>query len=279
MKYIEIKAPAKINFGLNIIEKRDDGFHNLETIFYPLNDLFDQLTFELSDNFEFECNNEQLINEQDNLAFKAVKLIENKYQKKFDVKITLEKRIPIGAGLGGGSSDAATVLVCLNEMFNLKLQYQELLELALELGSDVPFFIKPLPSIGKSRGEILNRIDFDINLPILIVNPNINISTKEAFENITPRKSSFNYTFLDKAKRLNWKELRKAITNDFEEYIFSTYPEIGKIKEDLYNLGAEFALMSGTGSTLFGIFKKMELAKKVMRELPAHYFKFISHSI
>jgi len=279
MKYIEIKAPAKINFGLNIVCKRDDGFHNLETLFYPINDLFDILTFTLSDNFEFECNHGLLQIETDNLVVKAVKLLEDKFKRKLNVKITLDKRIPVGAGLGGGSSDAATVLVCLNEMFKLKLKYDELLKLALGLGSDVPFFIKPFPSVGKSRGEILKPIEFDIPLPILIVNPGIHISTKEAFQNIKPKDSVFDYTFLNSRKEFNWSNLTQVITNDFEEYIFSVYPEVGNIKKEMLNAGALFSLMSGTGSTVYGIFKDVESADKVKCKFPEHYFKFISHSI
>lgn len=137
MKRIEIKAPAKINIGLNIVSKRDDGYHNLETFFYPIHDLFDYITFEVSDSFSFSCSAPELDNDS-NLIVKGVKLLEEIKKRKFNIKITCEKRIPSGAGLGGGSSDAAAVLICLNELFQLNLKYEELVTAALLIGSDVP---------------------------------------------------------------------------------------------------------------------------------------------
>ena len=193
MKYIEIKAPAKINIGLNIVEKRKDGYHNLETFFYPICDLFDVLTFEQSDDFSFNCDVDELNSLEDNLVVKAKTLLEDETNKKLNIKINLQKNIPIGAGLGGGSSDAAATLISLNEMFTLNIPYDRLLELALQLGSDVPFFLKAKPAIGKSRGEILAIKEFEIPKYILLVNPRIHISTKEAFANITPQPSNLDY--------------------------------------------------------------------------------------
>ncbi|NMB80305.1 MAG: 4-(cytidine 5'-diphospho)-2-C-methyl-D-erythritol kinase, partial [Ignavibacteria bacterium] len=183
MKYIEIKAPAKINIGLHILNKRDDGYHNIHTLFYPICDLYDQLKFTLADEFEFTCNDASIPNDENNLVVKAKLLLENHINKKLNVKIDLEKNIPSQAGLGGGSSDAAATLISLNEMFNLNLNYEKLNSMALSLGSDVPFFIKAKPAIGKSRGEILEYIDLEINEYIVIVKSEINISTKEDFNN------------------------------------------------------------------------------------------------
>ena len=179
MEKLTLNAPAKINLGLNIVSKRSDGFHNLETFFYPINDLHDTLVFEKSNNFIFNSNNNDLNREPDNLIHKAHALIEDYAKRKLQIKITLIKNIPIGAGLGGGSSDAATTLLGLNEFFELEIGLTKLNELALKLGSDVPYFIKAKAAIGYSRGEILKESKAYITNPILIVNPGIHISTKK----------------------------------------------------------------------------------------------------
>jgi len=179
MNYIEIKAPAKINIGLSILSERADGFHNLSTLFYPISDLFDVLIFEQANQFEFHCDSDMVPGDNSNLVVKAKNILEKITGKTLNVKIELQKNIPSQAGLGGGSSDAAAALISLNEMFKLNLNHAKLIDLALQLGSDVPFFIKSKPAIGSSRGEILDYVDIEIHEPILIVNPGINISTKE----------------------------------------------------------------------------------------------------
>lgn len=276
MRYIEIKAPSKINIGLNVLEKRKDGYHNIYTLFYPIYDLYDTLTFELSDSFEFSSNSPFIHNDKDNLIIKAKVLLEEFTRKKINAKINLTKRIPIGAGLGGGSSDAAATLISLNELFKLNLINEQLIHLALELGSDVPFFIKAKPAIGKSRGEILEHIPFQINYPILIINPKIHISTKEAYQNIMPCKNEFDYKEIIHSKTINFSLLREKVKNDFEEFVFNKYPQIKKIKEILYSNDALFASMSGSGSTVFGIFENINKAKAAKECFPQEYFCWIS---
>jgi 4-diphosphocytidyl-2-C-methyl-D-erythritol kinase len=277
MNYIEIKAPAKINIGLNILSKRPDGYHNLSTLFYPIEDLFDTLTFRPADRFEFTCNDMSIPHDDNNIVVKAKQLLESTYGKPINVKITLEKRIPSQAGLGGGSSDAAVTLISLNEMFHLKLKNDQLINLSLQLGSDVPFFIKAKPAIGTSRGEVLEYVDLEINEPIIVINPKINISTKEAFQNIIPVDAKFNFHSLFKDGRLNFIEARNSVKNDFESYVFEKYPEISRIKESLYNSGALFASLSGSGSTVFGIFQNNEDATNAVKMFPDNYFIFISN--
>jgi 4-diphosphocytidyl-2-C-methyl-D-erythritol kinase len=278
MKYIEIKAPAKINIGLNIVKKRDDGFHNLETFFYPINDLFDELTFERSDKFSFEMK-ETSIKYQDklqsNLVVKAKNILEEKTGKKLTAKITLKKNIPIGAGLGGGSSDAASTLICLNEMFNLKIKNEQMIEIALKLGSDVPFFLKAKPAVGKSRGEILSIKEFSVPYYILLVNPGIHVSTKEAFASINPVKSNINYDDTFKDFNSFWLH-HNNVRNDFENYVFSKHPEIKQIKELLNENGSLFSLMSGSGSTVYGFFESFEQALHTKQLFPVNYTSFIS---
>ncbi len=277
MKYIEIKAPAKINIGLNILEKRKDNFHNLSTLFYPIVDLYDLLTFEISDQFDFKCNTTTVPNDDSNLVVKAKNLLEKISGKKINVKINLEKYIPSQAGLGGGSSDAAATLISLNEMFQLGLDYDKLKEIALQLGSDVPFFIKSKPAIGTSRGEILEYIDLEITEPILIIYPRINISTKEVFQNISVNNLNFDFYSLFEKEKLNYDVVRSKVKNDFEKFVFGRYPEIEKIKSQLYKDGALFALMSGSGSSVYGIFPNLNSAERAKKHYHKNYFSFLSN--
>jgi 4-diphosphocytidyl-2-C-methyl-D-erythritol kinase len=275
MKSIEIKAPAKINIGLYIVEKREDGFHNLETFFYPIRDLYDLLIIKKSNKFTFHCNWDEL-NTDSNLIIKTVKLLEEKVSKQFNVDIRLQKKIPFGGGLGGGSSDAAAVLISLNEMFKLNLSFDQLKIIALELGSDVPFFLYAKPAIGKSRGEVLRIIDFEIKKPILLVNPGINVSTKEAFENITPHKPDIDLDNLFLEEKQSFFHLQKLLKNDFEDYVFKKHMEIKELKEIMLLEGAELSLMSGSGSTVFGIFPDKKSAEDCAVNISNDYFKFVS---
>ena len=277
MRYIEIKAPAKINIGLSVLSKREDGFHNLSTLFYPIKDLFDLLTFELSSEFSFNCSDPSLPVGEENLVVKAKNLLEQVSGKKLNAKIGLIKNIPSQAGLGGGSSDAAAALISLNELFRLNLRSDHLRDLSLKLGSDVPFFLRSLPAIGKSRGEILEPVDLEITEPILIVNPRINISTKEAFQNIIPENSEPDYRSVIQNERLNYRLMKAVVVNDFEKYAFETFPEIEKIKKDLYGYGAVFAQMSGSGSTVYGIFPDMKSAEDAKKSFPTNYLCFLSN--
>ena len=163
MDSLTVFSPAKINLGLRITEKRDDGFHNLETIFYPIN-LFDELKFKKSKKLQLNCDNESIKEVDSNLVIKAIKLLETTIEERTPVKIELSKNIPVGGGLGGGSSDAASTLKAVNELFDLNLSRKKMMELALQLGSDVPFFIDPKPSFAKGRGEILKVIPLKIDL-------------------------------------------------------------------------------------------------------------------
>lgn len=276
MKFLEIKAPAKINIGLNIISKRVDGFHNLETIFYPLYDLCDIIQIKKSEEFKFSCDNSSLLCDESNLAVRAIKLLEDHTKKKFNVDIFLQKTIPMGAGLGGGSSDAAAILIGINEMFTLELDQTTMLNLALELGSDVPFFLKSKPSFGKSRGEVLTEVALEIRNPILVVNPGIHISTKEAFSNITPMEVNFNLEkSLASLKEMS-DDIKVLHKNDFEQYAFTKFGILEEIKNKLYESGALLAQMSGSGSTMYGIFKSLPDAISAKSQFPKEYFKFIS---
>ncbi len=274
LSIITIHAPAKINIGLNIVAKRNDGYHNLETIFYQIHDLFDILIFEKADKLELilEDKNLELVN--NNIIIKAIKLLELKTKQSLNVKIKLNKNIPIGAGLGGGSSDGASTLMAMNKLFNLNLSFEELKDIALELGSDVPLFLHNFPTIGESRGEHLVELNLKINNPILLINPGIHISTKEVFSNIIPKPNNFNYSNISNLKVSEWGDV---LINDFEKNVFKLYHEIKEVKRTLLENGALFSLMSGTGSTVYGIFETLEKAKSVANLFPKSYFTFVGN--
>ena len=270
----EVEASAKINIGLYVTEKRQDGYHNIETIFYPIN-LYDILTFEDSDYFSFSSNLKSMPSDSTNLIIQAKNLLEDYSGEKLNVKIFLDKRIPLGAGLGGGSSDAAVTLVKLNELSGLNLSTNEIFDLALRLGSDIPFFLNPQPSFASGRGEYLQSQLIHLDLPLVIVNPGIMISTKWAYSQIQPDIPNFN---LKEIGVLDWEHLRlynNKIMNVFEKPVFEKYPLIKEIKSLHYKLGAVFSLMSGSGSTVYGIYSDAERALTAIRILKEKgYFVF-----
>ncbi|MCZ7612929.1 MAG: 4-(cytidine 5'-diphospho)-2-C-methyl-D-erythritol kinase [Ignavibacteriaceae bacterium] len=187
MSSIAVNSPAKINLGLNVIRKRNDGYHDIETIFLPLL-LCDTITFAKSNELKLKTNSDLLNNSSGNLVLKAIELLGRSTKSELKLKVFVNKVIPIGGGLGGGSSNAAITLKTVNKIYNLGLISDELFQLALELGSDVPFFLNPVTSFAESRGEILQPLKFEVPYPILIVNPGIKIDTSWAFSKIHPSK-------------------------------------------------------------------------------------------
>ncbi len=246
---------AKINIGLNILNKRPDGFHNLESIFYPIN-WCDILEINPSNTFQFKASG-LLINENENnnLVVKAFKLIKNQYNIPH-CKIHLHKQIPMGAGLGGGSSDAAFTLTLLNRLFNLKIPLNTLIQLADSLGSDCPFFIKNTPQLVTGKGEIMDDINFDLSgYFIKLINPNIHISTKTAFKNLNLHQQPHTFSLRQLTPQLLFDKNNKVV-NDFEKGIFKHHPELVKIKQQLIKEGALYVSMTGTGSTIYGIYQQ-----------------------
>ena len=275
MKELTIKTPAKINIGLNILSKQEDGYHNLETIFYPIN-LWDELTIQEDDKYALITNNSLLNMEGNNTITKARELIGGLTGIGIKAKITLNKRIPIGAGMGGGSSDGAAALILYNKFYDLKLTNEILYSLALKIGADAPFFIEPKPKFGSSRGEIFESIGLIIDKPILIVNPGIHISTSWAFSKIRPKMPKIHLNQIEFGENNGLSNLKNNIVNDFESVVFESRPKIKEIKDRMYDLGAEFSLLTGSGSTVFGIFPDISSAQNASREFPTNYFTFIN---
>lgn len=250
---------CKINIGLNITEKRTDGYHNLETVFFPV-PFYDVLEIILSDSSQKNENTFTTsgividANVENNICSKAYHLIDKQVQKLPAIKIHLHKNIPAGAGLGGGSANGAFMLKMLNEKFSLNLSEQQLIDLSLQLGSDCPFFIQNKPCYATGRGEIMTDISLDLNgMYLVLVNPGIHVSTAEAFSLIQPKQPHEN---LQQLIALPIEEWKKNIINDFEKPAIRKYPAIGDIKNKLYNNGALYASMTGSGSTVYGIFRE-----------------------
>ncbi|HSZ85948.1 MAG TPA: 4-(cytidine 5'-diphospho)-2-C-methyl-D-erythritol kinase [Puia sp.] len=245
---------CKINLGLNIIGKRADGYHNIETVFYPVQ-INDVLEIIPADEFTFSTSGLTIEgNADDNLCVKAYSLLKKDLPQLPQVNILLHKAIPTGAGLGGGSADAAFTLMLLNEKFQLNLSTRQLLGYASQLGSDCAFFIINKPCFASGRGEILEEIDTDLSAySFILVHPNIHISTSWAFSQLNIPGKNFSVKEIIVQPIFSWKEKLK---NDFEEPAFNKYPELKKIKEKFYDSGALYASMTGSGSSIFGIFEK-----------------------
>jgi 4-diphosphocytidyl-2-C-methyl-D-erythritol kinase len=245
---------AKINLGLNVISKRNDGYHNIETVFFPVRELCDILEIVESGSFSFTQTGIRIDSTtEDNLCVKAYRMLEKEY-KLPPVSIYLHKVIPPGAGLGGGSSDASFALVALNRIFALNISNEQLKSYAAMLGSDCAFFIDSVPAKATGKGEALEPLEVDISgLYLLVVNPGIHISTKEAYANVAPRVPDLSVSEIIKLPVEQWKN---KLHNDFEKSIFPLYPAIAVIKAKMYEQGAVYASMSGSGASLFGLFKE-----------------------
>lgn len=260
-------ANAKINLGLYVTEKRTDGFHNIESIFLPIS-IADALEFIPSQNAGIDF---QIVgidvegNPSENLCVKAYNLLHNDFELP-GIKCCLLKNIPIGAGLGGGSSDGVQMIKMLNEHFELNLSKETLLFYAEKLGSDCPFFIRNEPAHVTGRGEIMKPINIDMrDAHVVLIYPEIHISTATAFGHITPKTVDFDLTKINELKREDWQ---KTIRNDFEEPMMKLHPVLGDIKNKLIEKGAFYASMSGSGSAVYGLF---ESDKNLERMFPDFY--------
>ena len=248
---------AKINLGLNVVAKRPDGYHDLETIFYPipLQDALEVTMQKGADRpYRLHVTGANLDGSPaDNLVVRAYTLVNEKHHLR-PVDIHLHKHIPTEAGLGGGSSDAAFMIKMLNSKFNLGLSVAEMEIYASKLGSDCPFFIQNKPVFATGTGNVFHPIDLSLKgMNIVLVKPQISVSTREAYANICPKQPAVSLKEIAAKPIDEWKDLMK---NDFEKNVFLVHPEIAAIKDKLYDMGAVYAQMSGSGSAVFGIFKR-----------------------
>lgn len=251
---------AKINLGLNVVEKRADGYHNLQTVFYPV-PIMDALEIvPMSDGFPSDVDCDLKVtnitiegDEQRNLVVRAYHLLKADYPELPRVHAHLWKGIPTQAGMGGGSSDCGYMIRLLNETFDMGLSSEQMQQYAARLGADCAFFIESSACYAEGIGERLQPIDLDLSgWHIGVVRPDIPVPTKEAFSRINPHYPALNCRDVVKQPVETWRD---RLTNDFEESVFALHPEIGAVKEQLYKMGATYAAMSGSGSALFGLFK------------------------
>ena len=275
---MKVRAYAKINLGLNVLGKRTDGYHDIETVF-RLIDLYDELEIVQNDQGTyFSSNKPELSNDNTNLCLRAAHLLRDLTGCHMGVEMKLTKRIPIGAGLGGGSSDAAATLKGLTKLWSLDISPEELQTISESLGSDVPFFFTGQTAHATGRGEILESFVLPLPYSILVATPPIHVSTAWAYSSLRldenrnrPKlRDLFSGTIRDTGV------LRRELTNDFEETVFRQYPEILKLKEAILSGGAEVALMSGSGSSVFGFFSSAENARTLASNLSAHYLTSVT---
>lgn len=248
---------AKINLGLNIVEKRPDGYHNLETVFYPINlqDALEVTQLEGEGEYTLKVSGVPIEGDpENNLVVKAYRLLKKDFPHMTSVNIHMFKHIPTGAGLGGGSADAAFMIKLLNEKFSLNLSTAKMEEYAATLGADCAFFIQNKPVFATGIGNLFESINLSLKgYYIVLVKPDIFVSTKDAFANIRPKQP---VQSLKEIIRMPVETWRATMKNDFEESVFQKYPEIAAIKDKLYDMGALYASMSGSGSSVFGIFRE-----------------------
>lgn len=251
---------GKINIGLRIVSKRPDSFHNIETVFYPVG-ISDALEFVVSGDQGSGADKLQVTGynvgkTDDNIIMKIITRL-HRLSKFPYLALHLHKAIPAGAGLGGGSSDAAFLLKAVNKHYELGLDDRALKAIALETGSDCPFFLESIPSLASGKGEILTSLpDFLSGKYLVLLNPGISVNTAEAYANCVPHETEKNPGSLVNLPVESWKD---QVLNDFEEYVFRKHTLIADLKKDLYNKGALFSLMSGSGSSVYGIFKEKPL--------------------
>lgn len=259
---------CKINIGLYITNKRADGYHDLETVFYPVA-FHDVLEIVPAETTDIHLHGKAIEGDKhNNLVWKAYQLLRQHYPQIPNLDIHLLKNIPMGAGLGGGSADGAFMLRLLNDYCQLGIGKQKLIEYALQLGSDCPFFIENTPQYATGRGEVMSPISIDLSAySMQLICPQVHVSTAAAFKAIAPKSAAFDLRKLPEVPVDRWVEY---VSNDFEEPVFIQYPELAAIKQQLYDAGAIYAAMSGSGSTIYGIFIKGERAET---NLPNYYIQ------
>lgn len=274
MQHISVKAFAKINIGLFITGKRPDGYHTLETVFAPIN-WYDELTFISADELGMTCSNLDLPSDDDNLCLKAAIALRDYAGIRSGVSISLTKNIPFGAGLGGGSSDAATTLRVLNTLWDVHVPSAGLHDIALKLGADVPYFLEmPGVAFASGIGEQLQDLGCSLPFHAVTVFPEEHISTVWAYKNFYPRFERKVPDLREMVKRLCANRdltVLPAFENDFEPVVFDHYPSVRKVKEELLEEGALFASLSGSGSAVFGLFDGKREAEKAMQRFSEQY--------
>ena len=265
---ITVHAPAKTNLILRVLDRRADGFHNLWSVMQTVG-LEDDITIKLNQghaDLRLLCDVASLSTDQTNLVIRAAAAVLQRCKRTLGLDIALTKRIPMGAGLGGGSSDAAATIMGLNRLLNLGWSAMEMAEVGQALGSDVPFFFFAPSAVVTGRGEHVNPVRIKGNRWIVLVNPGFSVETKWAYQALSSTRAhvpalSDHQAALARERELSWEQIVQAAENDFEAPVFAAHPDLRAIKRDLFTQGAEAALLSGSGATVFGVFREEARAK------------------
>jgi len=270
---IRLLAPAKVNLTLRVLRRREDGYHDIESLVQKIS-IYDRITIWESDEpgIHLTCSDPSLPTGPDNLAYQSAQLImEFSRIKEKGISIHLEKTIPHGSGLGGGSSDAASILMGLNALWKLSMTREGMAELAQEIGSDVPLFLYPSPSLITGRGERVEPSPILVNATFVVVFPEISISTKWVYSNFRLTKETDKYTisgsYRTAGRALPPEHWQGLLVNDLEKAVTKSHPEVGRCREDLLRAGARASLMSGSGSAIFGLFENRQTAEKAAAQL------------
>lgn len=274
---VSVKTYAKINLGLRILRKREDGYHDIETVFHRVN-VYDDLTFQPSRDISLTCSNAQIPTDERNLCVQAARLLRNHCNVREGARISLNKNIPVGAGLGGGSSDAAATLYGLARLWGLNIIRKDMFSLALKLGSDVPYFLNNGTAYATGRGDVLEYFDFDCPYWIVVVYPDVHVSTGWAYENFKiggeVPQDTLKQIFLTHITNL--QTLNSLVKNDFEPLVLRHHEAIALIKQKLSGAGSGFVQMTGSGSSVFGFFSDERLSQSAAFELGKQYQSFVT---
>ena len=266
---ITVRAPAKTNLILRVLDRRADGFHNLWSVMQTVG-LEDDITIRLNQDhadLRLQCDVPSLSTDQTNLVIRAAAAVLGRCERTIGMDIALTKRIPMGAGLGGGSSDAAATIIGLNRLLNLGWSAMEMAQVGQALGSDVPFFFFAPSAVVTGRGEHVSPVRIKGSRWIVLVNPGFSVETKWAYQELSSSRThvpalSDQQAALDREHEMSWEQIMQAAENDFETPVFAAHPDLRVIKRDLLTQGAETALLSGSGATVFGVFRDEARAKQ-----------------
>lgn len=274
MDLFKIRSAAKINLGLDVLDKKEDGYHNIKTIMHSIN-IFDCLSFSKSDKIIISCENSLVPCDETNLVYRCIKEISKKSGNEDKLlKANIIKTIPVAAGLGGGSADGAAALVAYNKIYNLNLDEEELIEIAKNVGADIPFLIKGGCAICEGIGEKMRVLNPHYSYFIVLCKPNFGISTKEAYDAVDKYSVLQRPDFQALMEGLNEADpikLKKGLINVFEPYLFKKYPVLGQIKDDISSFAPLGVQMSGSGPSIFGIFSDKNDAKRAYENLSKKY--------
>jgi 4-diphosphocytidyl-2-C-methyl-D-erythritol kinase len=271
---LTVLAPAKINLVLRILDRRVDGFHNLWSLMQTVG-LEDEVAIRLNGehaDIRLQCDAPSLSTDHTNLVYRAAEAVLRRCGRKIGVEIVLAKRIPMGAGLGGGSSDAAAAILGLNRLLNLGWSATEMAQVGQVLGSDVPFFFSAPSAVVTGRGEQVHPVRITGNRWVVLVNPGFSVETKWAYQELSSSRTQVRllsdiHTALGRESRISWEQILQAVENDFEAPVFRAHPSLHEIKRALMAQGAEAALLSGSGATVFGVFRD----EREARQAQAHF--------